>query len=46
MSAKRYLAPWGRAAAAARALEAAGGGGGGAPPDAEALAALEGKPAL
>ena len=45
MSAKRYLAPWRRAAAAARALEAAGGGGGGAP-DAEALAALEGKPAL
>ncbi len=46
MSAKRYLAPWGRAAAAARALAAAGGGGGGAPPDAEALAALEGRPAI
>ena len=39
--AKRYLAPWGRAAAAARALERGTG-----PPDAEALAALEGKPAL
>ena len=46
MSAKRYLAPWGRAAAAARALAAAGGGGGGAPPDAEALAALEGRAAI
>ena len=44
MSAKRYLAPWGRAAAAARALAAAGGGG--APPDAEALAALEGRAAI
>ena len=42
MAAKRYLAPWRRAAAAARALE----GGGGRPPDPEALAALEGKPAL
>ena len=41
MSAKGYLAPWGRAAAAARA--AAGGGGGGT---AEALAALEGKAAI
>ncbi len=41
MSAKRYLAPWGRSAAAWRA--AAGGGGA---LDAEALAALEGKAAL
>ena len=41
MKRRRYLAPWGRAAAAARAVEAGAG-----PPDAEALAALEGKPAL
>ena len=43
MAAKRYLAPWRRAAAAARVFEKEGGG---RPPDAEALAALEGKPAL
>ena len=42
MSAKRYLAPWGRSAAAWRA--AVGGGGGAL--DVEALAALEGKAAL
>ena len=41
MKRRRYLAPWGRAAVAARAVEAGAG-----PPDAEALAALEGKPAL
>ena len=41
MKRRRYLAPWGRAAAAWRAAEAGAG-----PPDAEALAALEGKPAL
>lgn len=38
MSAKGYLAPWGRAAAA--------GGGGGGTAEAEALAALEGKAAI
>ena len=43
MAAKRYLAPWRRAAAAARVFEKEGGG---RPPDAEALAALEGKPAI
>ena len=36
MKRRRYLAPWGRAAAAWRAAEAGAG-----PPDAEALAALE-----
>ncbi len=41
MGKRRYLAPWGRAAAAARAL-----GSSGTPPDPEALAALEGKPAI
>ena len=41
MKRRRYLAPWGRAAAAWRAA-----GGGGKPADPEALAALEGKPAL
>ena len=41
MKPRRYLAPWGRAAAAARALACGGG-----PPDAEALAALEAKPAI
>ena len=40
---KRYLAPWGRAAAAARVVAA---GRGAAPPDPEALAALEGRAAL
>ena len=40
---KRYLAPWGRAAAAARVVAA---GRGAAPPDPEALAALEGRAAI
>ena len=41
MKRRRYLAPRGRAAAAARAA-----GAGAVPPDAEALAALEGRPAI
>ena len=41
MSKRRHLAPWGRKAEALRALEAGGG-----PPDEQALAALEGRPAI
>ena len=41
MGKRRHLAPWGRKAEALRALEPAGG-----PPDEQALAALEGKPAI
>ena len=41
MAKRRHLAPWGRKAEALRAAEPGGG-----PPDEQALAALEGKPAL
>ena len=41
MGKRRHLAPWGRKAEALRALEPGGG-----PPDGQAMAALEGKPAI